>query len=81
MDDLETFGIGQLDFKPVFYYRYVHYVSLCIPQDKIEHTLEIFNSDHNKLQFTIEIKKEGKIPFLNIWIMRKKNNIILTNLY
>ena len=47
MDDLETFCIAQLSFKPIFYYRYVDDIIFCVPCDKINYTLEIFNNSHH----------------------------------
>ena len=43
MEDLENSCINKLQEKPLFYYRYVNDIVLCIPKN-IRDTLQIFNS-------------------------------------
>ncbi|CAD6231505.1 GSCOCG00001443001-RA-CDS, partial [Cotesia congregata] len=43
--------------------------------------LVYFNRFHAKIQFTLECEKEGKIPFLDMVIMRTKDGNLLTNWY
>ena len=71
MDDLGTTSIKQLGYTPLFYYRHVDDIILCIPQDKIECTLNIFNNYHQKLQFTIETEDNNKINFLDVTLIKK----------
>ena len=77
MDDLKTLCIAQLDFKTIFYYSSVDDVIICVSCNKIAHRLEILNSYHNKLPFTIEIEKKGKIPFFDTWLIINENNVIV----
>ena len=81
MNDLEVACLNKLNFKPSFSQRYVYDVMLCVPEDKVEHVLKVFNSYHPKLQFTIELKKDRKIPFLDLLLMRDKDDKIITNWY
>ena len=76
MNDLEVTCLNKLKFKPSLYLRYVDDVILCIPKDKIKHVLEVFNCYQQKLQFTIEIEKDKKIPFLDLQLIRDNNKII-----
>ena len=52
MDDLETECLEKLDFTPVAYYRYIDDIFAIIPEDKIDHMLNVFNYYNNRLQFT-----------------------------
>lgn len=52
-----------------------------IPSHLVEETLEIFNSVHPKIQFTYELEKEGKLPFLDLLIIRGENGSIHTDFY
>lgn len=76
MEDLEINCLSALDFKPVFYYRYVDDIITCIPKDKIQYMLGIFNNFSTDLQFTCEIENNGKISFLDTLLIRDGSNII-----
>ena len=65
MDDLETECIKKLNFKPMFYFRYVDDIVLCIPKNSVDHTLNTLNSYDNNLQFTIEVAQNNNINFLD----------------
>ena len=80
MDDLETQCLKQLDYTPLFFFRYVDDIVLCIPNQKIDYTLDIFNKYHPKLQFTVELEENNRINFLDLTIINK-NNTITTNWY
>ena len=49
MNDLEVACLKKLNFKPSFYQREVYDVILCVPEDKVEHVLKMFNSYHTKV--------------------------------
>ena len=76
LEDLEEHCLSLLDFKPVFFVRYVDDILTCIPIDKTKHTLEIFNSYHNRLQFTHETKVDNSINFLDFKLTRQNNKLI-----
>lgn len=86
MDDLEKFCLEKLkkdrNITPLFYYRYVDDILLCIPQDRtvLAHVLTTFNSYDDHIEFTHEIEKDNKINFLDITLIRQDDNII-TNWY
>lgn len=63
-----------------FFKRYVDEIITCVPENKIN-TLPIFNSYHEKIQFTAEIEEDNRISFLNLLIRRSDNNIIETDCY
>ena len=54
MEDLELQYISKLKSKPLFYFGYVDNIVLCIHNNDIENTLNVFNSYDINLQFTVE---------------------------
>lgn len=80
MQHLQNTCLDMLSFKPPFFKRYVDDIATSIPETKIDELLSVFNSFHPRLQFTIELENEGKLPFLDVLLIRKENSI-LTNWY
>ena len=80
MVDLEETCIENLSFRPAIYKRYVDDIIIALPSDRIDETLNTFNSYHQKLQFTIETEIDNTISFLDIALTRVDNQIT-TNWY
>lgn len=80
MDDLETSCISKLSFKPLFYYRYVDDIITCIPKNKIDEIIGVFNGYDNRLQFTSEIQNNNSISFLDVLLINE-NNCLITDWY
>ena len=59
IEDLELQCINKLESKPLFYFQYVDDIVLCIHKNYIEHTLKVFNSYDENLQFTVERSLRG----------------------
>ena len=81
MEDLEIDSINKLNFKPVFYFRYVDDIILCIPKNMIDHAVNTFNSYDENLQFTIELPQNNSISFLDIKIIVNDKQHIITDWY
>ena len=81
MDDLETECINLLDYTPLFFYRYVDDIILSIPENKINYTLDTFNTYYHNLNFTIELEQKNSLSFLDITLIKNSKNIITTNCY
>lgn len=77
MSLLESECLSQLDFNPLFYYRYVDDIITCIPFDKINTVVTTFNNFNEKLKFTFETENphNNSIPFLDILLIRKGNKL------
>jgi len=60
MQDLKKIAINKLSVQPLFYFRYVDDDS-SFPSDTINDALNIFNSLHMRLQFTLEIGIGGRL--------------------
>ena len=72
MEDLEVESIKKLNFRPLFYFRYVDDILLCIPKNMIDTTINTFNSYDKNLQFTAELPHNNCISFLDIKIIVNK---------
>jgi len=58
--------------------RYVdNTIVLAVPIDKATHILNTFNSFHERLQFTIEYKKDYTLSFLNLLLSVKNDRILI----
>ena len=80
MDDLESECLRKLSFKPIFFYRYVDDIIMCIPNSGLNEMLDTFNLYNSRLQFTHEIETKNSISFLDILLI-KENQEIITNWY
>lgn len=55
MQELELEALHSLTFPVSFYLRYVDDIIFSIPKDKIDYTLNIFNSIHTRIKFTHKV--------------------------
>ena len=66
---------------PKFYRRYVDDIFVLFDSiEKLEKFKEYLNSKHENINFTSEIEKDGKLPFLDMLIDRN-NGVIQTSVY
>ena len=80
MEDLEVYCLSKLDFQPLFYLRYVDDVITCVPQNKVQHMVDIFNGYNENLKFTYEIESNNQISFLDVLLIRDGSRFV-TNWY
>ena len=73
MEDFETTALATADYSPTIWKQ----DTFVIWWDKLETFLSHINSLHDNI-FTMEIKKEKKIAFLDVWICRNSNNSLET---
>ena len=70
-----------IDFKPIFYRRYVDDTFLLFKDHShIPKFLTYLNRQHNNIKFTYEIEEDNSISFLDVRIL-KSNNEFLTQSY
>ena len=70
------------DFKPIYYKRYVD--DTCIFFRDPSHApkfLEYLNSQHDNINFTLELENNSSLPFLDLLITRDQNQTIQTTIY
>ncbi|XP_062704389.1 uncharacterized protein LOC134286739 [Aedes albopictus] len=61
--------------------KHVDDLMLAIPKDEIETVKNTFNQYHQKIQFTVEVEKDGKLPYLDLLLVRKPDQTIKTEWY
>ncbi|KAJ8964186.1 hypothetical protein NQ317_013600 [Molorchus minor] len=82
MDDLLESCLNQLPFEIPFLKKYVDDIILTIPQGSTQTLLQVFNSYHPRLQFTIEEEDDNhSVPFLDTKVIRKDDNKLITSWY
>ncbi|XP_044760848.1 uncharacterized protein LOC123318294 [Coccinella septempunctata] len=81
MNDLVITVVSQLPFPVPFVKFYVDDSVMALPFDMIDETVKIFNSYHDKIQFTFEVETGGSLPFLDVCLHRTEEQKIITNWY
>jgi len=69
MQFVEERALEELGTEVAFYFRYVDDIIMAVPQHLINKTVQIFNSQHHRLKFFLEIGGD-KINFLDITIIK-----------
>lgn len=75
LQDLENKALESLSYVPSIYIRFVDDILMAVPTDSITETLNIFNSFHTRLQFTLEIENNRSLN-LDISIIVENNTLI-----
>ncbi|XP_058816974.1 uncharacterized protein LOC131680272 [Topomyia yanbarensis] len=60
---------------PIFFRRYVDDCLSSVRREQVERMLEVFNSFHPRLQFTIELEEDGQIRFLDTIVRREEDHL------
>jgi hypothetical protein len=83
MEDFERRAIEQATHKPVCWYRYVDDTFAIWPhgRERLTEFLDHLNGLHNNIKFTMEIEKEGHLPFLDIDIYRRTDGSLGHKVY
>src|SRR5436190_12795753 len=76
LQDLESKALGTLNFVLPFYFRYVDDVVCAVPFDRFEYILNVFNSFHPRIQFTLEVGDHGTLNFFDVSLIIRDNYII-----
>lgn len=75
MENLLDSVVPKLSFGLVFIRKYVDDLITSVPLDKIDEVLMVFNSFHTRLQFTVKCEVEGRIPFLDMELVRSGDTV------
>lgn len=66
MEMLEEKQLPKLGFSVPFFFWYVDDILTCLPENRIDKTVSIFNKFHPRLRFTVEVENESRsISFLD----------------
>lgn len=77
LQDIENKALYRIGFKLPLFFRYVDDIILAVPNDHVNKITEIFNSFHERIQFTYETEVDRSISFLELNIKRDDNKLIL----
>jgi len=77
LQDLEEKALGMIDCDISFYYRYVDDIILAAPNEKITKIVEIFNSFHDRLQFTVEYENNRTLNFMDLLLCVVGDKIVI----
>lgn len=75
MDEVLDTCISVLDFEIPFIKKYVDDIICAIPSDSVQYTLEVLNSYHPNIQFTIEQETNHSVPFLDTLVIRQDQTV------
>ncbi|XP_030749952.1 uncharacterized protein LOC115877775 [Sitophilus oryzae] len=78
LDGLLAQGIERVPYNIPFIKRYVDDLILSVPMDMTDHILDVFNDLSDSLKFTIEREVDNSIPFLDMRLIRRPDNKIVT---
>lgn len=78
MEPLIDNVLHNLSFPITVVKKYVDDLFLIIPTDKKEEVLAAFNAYHNNIQFTIETEQDGRLPYLDMTVVREPDNTLHT---
>ncbi|XP_062716395.1 uncharacterized protein LOC134291940 [Aedes albopictus] len=81
LDELIDTVVQRLDYVINFLKKYVDDFFLVLPRDKVDYTLQVFNSYNEHLQFTVEVENENKLPFLDVVVIRGDDQMLSTEWY
>ncbi|XP_036138449.1 uncharacterized protein LOC118644314 [Monomorium pharaonis] len=77
LQDFEDKALKALKFEIPIYYRYVDDILLSVPLTITTETVNMFNSFHLRLQFTLEREKDRCISFLDLLLRITNNKVII----
>ncbi|XP_072384652.1 uncharacterized protein [Diabrotica undecimpunctata] len=81
MKSLLHYCAREADFQFSFIYQYVDDLMCAARADKINYTLNIFNSYNTHLQFTVETEENNMVPFLDTNVTRHEDNTVRLDWY
>ena len=78
---MEHFESLTVDTKVRFWRRYVDDIFCILNKDDVERTLDTLNSFFPSIKFTVEIEKDGSLPFLDVLVNRQIDGSFRTSVY
>jgi hypothetical protein len=81
MEDLLDTVLELSGYDPVLCLKYVDDLLLIIPKEEVENTLNLFNGYSKYLKFTMEPEVNGRLPYLDVELIKQNDGRILTKWY
>ena len=80
--DLETGAAESFLGAPLVWYRYVDYVRSIVKKKHIvEGLLDHLNSQHENINFTVEVENGGQLSFMDVLLHRREDGSINPGVY
>ena len=76
LQDLEEEIITKNNIVLSFYFRYVDDILLAVHKESVDEFLELFNTYHERLKFTVDYSDENGINFLDVKLMKQERKKI-----
>ena len=82
MGKLEDRALATFDTPPRVWYRYVDDVFSIVKRALVDKLLQHLNSQHPSIQFTVEVEKDGQLPYMDVTVSRDdQTNKLLTTVF
>ena len=81
MEEFEEQAITNATCKPKIWKRYVDDNFTVLDRDHVMDFLQHLNSQQPSIRFTMEIKKDNTIPFLDTTVTRETDGLLTTTFY
>ena len=83
MEYFEEMALASSSLKPKCWLRYVDDTFVVWPhgRDTLEEFVAHLNSIHGNIKFIMEVEKDGKLPFLDVLVMRKQDGTLGHTVY
>jgi hypothetical protein len=81
MEELESDRINSSPVKVGFWRRYVDDVFAIVEKAGVQQLLQHLNSYDDNIQFTVEMEKDGSLPFLDTQLTRRRDGSIALTVY
>ncbi|GAB0090966.1 hypothetical protein DMENIID0001_057530 [Sergentomyia squamirostris] len=75
MDHTISTVLQELPVEVIGMTKYVDDLFCMIPAGSVDTMLQAFNGFHDRIQFTVEVERDGGIPYLDTYISRNGRNL------
>lgn len=79
MEFIESNVLCSLDFKPMFFFRYVDDIITAIPINKVDTFFNAFNAFNSNVKFTMELENNHQLAFLDLVIIHNLDGSLSTD--
>ena len=81
MEDIEERALATTETPPRFWKRYVDDTCTALPSHKVNDFLHHLNKVEPSIQFTVEVKADGRLSFLDVLLEHEADGSIATTVY
>ncbi|CAH1267006.1 Hypp3654 [Branchiostoma lanceolatum] len=81
MEEFERKALDTAPHRPKFWGRYVDDTGVVNQREHEQELFEHINKQHDSIKFTIEKEKDGRLPMLDVMMIRNPDNSITTDVY